>query len=234
MVMCIMITLLRKMIIMSKPEVLSKFTTTRSIFGPQNMGMFNFPTLSTRVFDKTTVLLIAGYAQSGKDTIADYIVNQGTFIKDKFAKPLYDMLIAIYDGAVDVKITYDYINEHKNEFMPYTDVTWRTALQKLGTEFGRDCLHKDVWARLAMQRAIGKHVVISDCRFMNEFTQFKNNSLFSTYLIYVDRKQAQPQTHHRSEQEIFSLKANADYIVDNNKLLTKTFSIVDGIINDIN
>lgn len=49
----------------------------------------------------------------------------------------------------------------------------RQAMQMLGTEFGREMIHQDIWVRIAARRletakAEGKSVVLDDCRFDNE------------------------------------------------------------------
>jgi dephospho-CoA kinase len=52
-------------------------------------------------------------------------------------------------------------------------------------------------------------------------------------LIYVERKESEPQLQHRSEQEILKLKNNADYIVTNNKSLKCLYKQIDVILNDL-
>ena len=210
------------------------------------------------------VILLAGYARSGKDSIADYTiqsaiqsakqaVSSGKTVyphKDKFAKPLYDMLSSMYG----YKYNFDYIDSHKNEIMQHTNCTWRTALQKLGTEFGRDVLGPDIWARLAVDRVLeennfagcvvktldgnfivknSKFFIFSDCRFLNELQVFKRDDRFNTHLIYVERKESQPQTHHRSEQQMLELKANADYIIVNNQSLKDLYRKTDTVLENI-
>lgn len=200
---------------------------------------------------KTNVIILAGYARSGKDTIADYIIekykNEDWFYKDKFAQPLYDMLSVMYKGCGD-EINYEYINQHKTDLMPYVwNKTWRDGLKELGTEFGRDCFGKDIWVNLALARSLkinrdsrsvdylipNKGVVFSDCRFTNEAATFKINPAFNTTLIYVERKESDPQLQHRSEQEILTLKVNADYIVVNNKSFSSLYDQIDSILKDL-
>ena len=212
---------------------------------------------------KTDVILLAGYARSGKDSVADYTIQSAILSakqaassgktlyphKDKFARPLYDMLSVMYENRYD----FNYIDSHKNEIMPHTNCTWRTALQKLGTEFGRDVLGSDIWARLAVDRVVNegsasgyllkldgsyvvnpsKFFIFSDCRFKNELQVFKEDNCFNTHLIYVERKESQPQTHHRSEQQILELKANADYIIVNNQSLKDLYIKIDTVLSNI-
>jgi len=208
---------------------------------------------------KTNVFLLSGYARSGKDTVGEYLkliasqivldTKEVCLHTDKFAKPLYDMLIAMYDYTYD----FSFIDNHKNDRMPHTECTWRTALQKLGTEFGRDVLGSDIWAKLAVDRVLHESAfsgyvvkvdgsytmkasnffIFSDCRFMNEFNVFKSDDRFNTHLIYVERKESQPQTHHRSEQQILELKANADYIISNNQSVDDLYNKVNTVVLNI-
>ena len=58
------------------------------------------------------------------------------------------------------------------------DVTRRKVLQTLGTEWGRTCIHPEVWVRAALHK-IGQFfdndesVVIDDVRFANEYAAIK-------------------------------------------------------------
>lgn len=58
------------------------------------------------------------------------------------------------------------------------NVTRRKVLQTLGTEWGRTCVHPEVWVRIALLNIgelfdAGETVVIDDVRFLNEYATIK-------------------------------------------------------------
>jgi hypothetical protein len=176
------------------------------------------------------IILLVGYARAGKDTVADNIVQLHDDVElicftQKFAEPLYQMMHSMFvetgafeDGEFD-----------KNEYVPFApnQVTFRKALQTLGTEWGRDVLGDNLWANLLCARIsnlpnafpgiveLGCTIVVSDCRFVNEATTLRE--AFSNVEIWsVVRDQSEPQLQHRSEQEIETLFTMSDVVIDNN------------------
>lgn len=128
-----------------------------------------------------TQLLIglAGRAGSGKTTIADHWKRSQGFVEYAFANPLKKMLADLL--MVDLE-QLDSMKRHGSPVLPvpagFADhrmATVREALQTLGTEWGRQCVHPDIWLIVAGMRLdwlAGDHsfrgVVVSDIRFDNE------------------------------------------------------------------
>ena len=111
---------------------------------------------------------ITGRAGSGKSTAAKYLVRERHFICVPFAGPLKKMLRGL--GLTDRETDGD-LKEHPSDLL--LGVTPRFAMQRLGTEWGRDLIHPDLWIEL-WRREVGRlltggHSVVSDdCRFPNE------------------------------------------------------------------
>lgn len=116
---------------------------------------------------------IIGYSRSGKDTIAEYLVQKQGFVRAAFADPMRNALIALdprinVNEMVGVSLAYavkslgwDYLKENSEDV--------RHLLQKMGTEVGRNMFGEDVWVNKTME--IVKHeknVVFSDVRYPNE------------------------------------------------------------------
>ncbi|MCK9440273.1 MAG: hypothetical protein M0Q13_02475 [Methanothrix sp.] len=107
--------------------------------------------------------MINGKARSGKDTIADYIVNKTGAKKLWFAKPLKDMCIKYFG------LTYDECYDHKTEFS-------RRVLQAVGQMF-REEFGKNFWVDKVVEQLKdsindgNKHFIISDCRYRNEIVE---------------------------------------------------------------
>jgi hypothetical protein len=117
---------------------------------------------------KGRLLGLAGKAGCGKSTIAQTLVDRGLAQRVRFAGPLKDGLVAMGLSREQVDGS-----EKETPTPLLCGRTPRYAMQKMGTEFGRDMIGPDVWVRLAMHRVdellvSGVNVVIDDLRFDNE------------------------------------------------------------------
>lgn len=110
---------------------------------------------------------LTGQAGSGKSTAAQVLIDAG-WVRIKMASPLKDMLRAI-------GLTEDHIEGQLKE-VPcdlLMGQTPRHAMITLGTEWGRDIIHPDLWVTIAKSRiatalASGLSVVVDDVRYDNE------------------------------------------------------------------
>lgn len=115
-----------------------------------------------------------GKAGAGKDLAAIYLsafrlsTHQDAFL-DSFAAPIYGAVSAILGLPVS-----ELQNRDRKEAIQHpTTRTRRYLLQTLGTEWGRDIIHQDLWLRLAQDRyqkrlENGAGTIITDVRFKNE------------------------------------------------------------------
>ncbi len=145
---------------------------------------------------------LVGRARVGKDTSAEHLQNHG-FLAASFADPLKNMLEAAFgphfrDG--DREKPLDWLGKSPRELM-----------QTLGTEWGRDCVHRDLWVLLANERwqkfwrlPQGASelsnpyagMVFTDVRFENEAGWITSRG---GWLIEITRKDVQLVSAHRSE-----------------------------------
>ncbi len=117
------------------------------------------------------IIGITGRARSGKDTLAEFLVNDHGFVKLSFAAPIRSFvaditgfpLAAMEDGP------------EKEQPLDWLDgQTPRHLMQTVGTEWGRNMIDRDLWIKVVEQKirqarrdgATG--VVVSDVRFDNE------------------------------------------------------------------
>jgi len=118
-----------------------------------------------------TIIAVSGYAQSGKDTTADVLVNHHGFTRIAFADSLRDCLMAL-NPIVDDGLRYkDIISDIGYESGKAQFPEMRRLLQAMGTEVGRELLGDDVWVEAAFRRmetSSADRWVITDCRFPNE------------------------------------------------------------------
>lgn len=127
------------------------------------------------------IIGLVGFIGSGKGTVGDMLEQKG-FVKDSFAKPLKDACSVMFgwpremlEGDTEVS------RKWREEPDPYWSAkfdrpfTPREALQKMGTEAGRNVFHEDIWVISLFNRARGKDVVITDVRFRNEIDYIQSN-----------------------------------------------------------
>lgn len=135
---------------------------------------------------------ITGPAGCGKDTAADFILERlpHGYRKLSFAGPIKEM--ARTGLCLDTDQLY---GESKDKIDPRYGVTPRRIMQTLGTEWGREHVHPDVWVKAmdAIHNTPGyDELVIPDVRFENEANYIRNNN---GVLIHVNGRAANIELH---------------------------------------
>jgi len=157
------------------------------------------------------IIGLTGPARSGKDTAAAVLSNQG-WRQYRFAGPLKSAVQTMF-GLTDDHTDGD-LKESPIDWLD--GVTPRQIMQTLGTEWGRDCIHTDLWLRVA-DRALERTsdhgypgIVISDVRFDNEaeFVRERGGSV-----VHIRRESAGSVNAHSSESGV-TFDA-ADCLIDN-------------------
>lgn len=119
------------------------------------------------------IIGFAGRAGSGKNTAAAFVPGGWAM---GFADPLYEMV------AVLTRMTPTQLRNRdtKEEPIDGLGVSPRFLLQTLGTEWGRNTVHPDVWVRITARRLDAlvsrgiETVVLTDVRFPNEATLIRD------------------------------------------------------------
>lgn len=146
-----------------------------------------------------SIIGFAGQAEAGKTSAALIVAAQYDLVRMSFADPLRDMLKAL--GLDDAEMS-----EHKN--VPNALLCNRTpryAMQKLGTEFGRQVIGENIWVNAAMQKAdlqsrvFGNGVVFDDVRFDNEAEAIREAG---GIVIEVSKPDLPPRMDHPSERGV--------------------------------
>jgi hypothetical protein len=116
---------------------------------------------------KPKLIGLAGFAGSGKSTVAEYLDWKHSYVRYAFATKIKAML------GLGLGLTLEEMyGEKKN--IPCDRLggkTPRHAMQTLGTEWGRNLIYPDLWCDLLMDqisREGQSAVVIEDVRFQNE------------------------------------------------------------------
>jgi hypothetical protein len=194
-------------------------------------------------------MLIAIYspaAGSGKSAIADHLITNHGFARLSFAEPLKDMIrILLENFGYTPADAHHMTHISKQAPLPEIDprVDSRHLLRTLGTEWGRQCVHPDIWLRCWTSRYMRliasdyEHVVVDDMRFLNEAALIDR---FSGQLWRVTRPGTACNTTHASEGGLDSLRPLDDpssdsslYFsqdIDNSGTLDELYAHIDGII----
>jgi len=159
--------------------------------------------------------------QSGKSTVASYLTELG-YYNIPFAGPLKRMirtfLVQVGYGPDTIE---HLITEGKEEKIPGIDVTPRHLMQTLGTEWGRTCVHPDVWLQCWQTTATryiksGTPVSCDDVRFPNEAELIRS---LGGELWLVERPSARRSTEHASEGGLDNFPVFDRRIVNDGTLL---------------
>lgn len=206
------------------------------------------------------IIAIGGKAGAGKDTIADYLVSRHGFVKIGFADPMKRFCREVFDfsdeqlfGASEHRDAPDtrYVQPFPHDMSsgrPFI-LTPRYALQRLGTEWGRDC-YPNVWVDYAIMTAQSllcgecayqqdtgleegldnwpapAGVVIPDARFINEFEAVRRAAGGECWRV---KRPGTVAGDHASELEADSLDDEFfDGIIDNGgRSLESLWSLID-------
>lgn len=172
-------------------------------------------------------IAIMGKANTGKNTLAGLLIDE--LAKDSlsykcmaFADPIKEIVMTMFPRA-DRNCLYG-PSQLRTEIIPgaYKDdkpLTYRQALIDIGTEVGRKYNDK-IWLENFDHRfELLSHdlVIVTDCRFRNEFDHLKEKGFFQ---IRLYRNTGAPEIQHISETGQSLIKDEEfDYILLNNKSL---------------
>ena len=129
------------------------------------------------------IIGVCGFISSGKDTVADYLVNFHEYRRESFANSLKDAVAQVFgwdrtllEGqTAQAREWREQVDAWWAERLNMPELTPRLMLQLWGTEVCRVGFHDDIWiASLENKlRTSTDNVVISDCRFPNEIKSIR-------------------------------------------------------------
>ena len=205
------------------------------------------------------IIGICGFIGSGKDTVADYLVNIHQYRRESFANSLKDAVAQVFgwdrmmlEGRTkQAREWREQVDPWWSERLDMPNLTPRWILQYWGTDVLRKGFHDDIWiASLENKLRNSKdNVVISDCRFPNEIKAIKQAS---GKVIWVQRGEL-PSWHimagkanngdafareklkhlgvHASETAWIGTKFDA--ILDNNSSMDELYTQINNLVQDL-
>lgn len=130
---------------------------------------------------------LSGNIGSGKDTVAEYLLENYNFNQFSFAGSVKDVLSIVFgwdremlEGKTkEAREQRNIVDAWWGERLGIPDFTPRKAMQYIGTDLFRKHFNDLIWIS-SVERKIsilgkGKHIVISDTRYINELAMLKNN-----------------------------------------------------------
>jgi len=203
------------------------------------------------------IIGICGFIGSGKDTIADYLVNFHGYRRESFANSLKDAVAAVFgwdrimlEGRTNESRAW---REKRDEWWSQRlgkDITPRHILQYWGTEVIRNSFHDDMWiASLENKlRQSNDDIVITDCRFPNEIKSLRSQN---AQIIWVqrgdtphwyeiaaqansgDKKALQWLADNKIHASEYSWAGtNFDAVIDNNGSIDTLYSQIKSLVSD--
>jgi len=181
---------------------------------------------------------LVGLIGSGKDTVADRLVQKHGFQRDSFAKSLKDATASIFgwdrellEGQTKESRGW---REQPDKFWSERfkkEITPRWVLQYFGTEVCRGNMLDSIWIDSFVARYKGDATVISDTRFVNEIKTIRDQG-GKIVLIkrgnIPSREEMQASGAHQSEWDWIGCKF--DYEIANTGTLEDLYKSVDSMI----
>ena len=152
-------------------------------------------------------ICISGRFGTGKDTIADYIVNEYGYEKKAFADDMR-LFLGSYMGVT---------KEHKH---------YRKIMQMFGTDIVRNLVDEEFWLNRLLEQIKHPLIVVSDARFINEVEGLKKQGFTIIRVVSDKSRREQIGTNHRSETELDDYNL-WDYVIENNDSLEDLYKQVD-------
>jgi hypothetical protein len=204
------------------------------------------------------IIGICGWIGSGKDTVADYLVNFHEFRRESFASTLKDAVSSVFgwdrtllEGRTkEAREWREQVDQWWAERLAMPTLTPRWVLQYWGTEVCRRAFHDDIWiASLENKLRTSKdNVVISDCRFPNEIASIKRaggrviwvkrGELPDWYYIARAANEGDATcAHHLNKMKIHASEwawvgTDFDYEIDNDSSIEDLYDKVRSVVSD--
>ena len=186
------------------------------------------------------IIGISGKKNSGKSTVSDILKNHGFYL-DSFAASVKDIASILFNysreklegNTIEDRIWRETEDSIQRDFLgrPFKP---RDALTLIGTDFGRNLIHQNIWIKTVFDRYnqnLDKNLVITDLRFPNEFDSIKKHNGVTIRIIRPNNL----SSNHISETALDEkeLEGEFDYYIINDGTIDDLKNKINVIIDDI-
>lgn len=177
------------------------------------------------------IIGLSGYAQTGKDTIADYLIKNYGFTRVSFADPIRKALYKL-NPSIRLGESYGASLAHAVDTMGWETLKSlspdaRKLLQRLGTEVGRSMFGDSFWVDMAMEKARSHDkVVFTDVRYPNELQAILDAS---GTVWRVVKNNVGAVNRHASETALDHYQFQ--HIIFNNDTIESLYESIDDFMN---
>lgn len=204
------------------------------------------------------IIAISGLIGSGKDTVAEYLVDKKGFRRESFAASLKDAVAMVFgwdrtllEGQTQAaRVWREQVDVWWANRLNIPHLTPRWVLQYWGTDVCRRNFHEDIWIASLEKKleSSQQNTVISDVRFLNEFEMLKKFNAITVWIKrhplpdwYYDAYLAN-QGNVEADQKIKQQKIHAsetswigykfDHEIHNDFTLTYLYHRIDDLLED--
>ena len=162
---------------------------------------------------KPLLIGLTGKAKVGKDTSGHYLNRHHGFELYALAWPLKSGIEAMFDLSPSV-----WTQDNKEAVIPWLGKSPRQLMQSLGTEWGRQLVHPDIWVRAMLHRwdmvrtMDPPRLCVMDVRFDNEAEAIRLRGGVVVKIIRPDAPAVEP---HSSEAGVSD--AHIDHFIRNDR-----------------
>ncbi len=117
---------------------------------------------------------LGGYATSGKDTVADHLVDRYGWSKTFMSKPLLTSMLRlnpIIGHEAGELVRYDDLYKAVGYDRSKNHTEVRELLQRLGTEVGREVIGPDVWIDVVFREVVELLNILTTVEKLHHFTK---------------------------------------------------------------
>lgn len=153
------------------------------------------------------IIGLSGLAGSGKDSVADALVEHCGFFKIALADAMKEACARWFGWSEEQLWGPSHLRNHPDP--AWGGLTPRRALQTLGTEWGR-AMHPDLWIEqvLKLTRGSRDRFVIPDVRFQNEIDAINNEGGKVVRIIRAGQTKAMAHVSEAGQAELVGFEAS--------------------------
>ena len=194
------------------------------------------------------IIGLCGTIGSGKDTVANYLVQTHSFIKVSYGSILKDVVSSVFGWKRELMegdtLTSRAFRDQEDNWWSeqlQKSITPRNMLQTIGTDVFRKHFHADIWV-IALQHQILEiqkqaqkaeshvNIVITDCRFPNEIELVKK---LGGVMIKVVRQELPPQHIEKVKQALKNDENAKEWLKHQNVHESEWYSFVAPVDHEI-